>query len=296
MVSTPSHGWAIPHRFPDSVYSANYFTNPAATAQVNGLITPLTQPSSAGSCYNEGFTRLEEMPIQNLDNTYSFPEQASYNEFWPPPDNVSPHYPRQPSMCREAYLGDHAMPFAYPPARDVYAGTAPPTPDLLSLSHDAVVPKGDSAAKPQSNDEVLVGMGLYDAPSPPNSTARYGTQVVLPHRGIAGKGLKLEETFQPSNEETSDENGDDDGCTEDETEDPEVNQQMTQNFVPTPIGGKPLFSEHVNAPAITTLADQSFFFDDHDAEQDQILDQTYDQCFTAPVWTDVYSGAPCSWI
>lgn len=296
MVSTPSHGWTVPHRFPDSAYSVHHFTNPVATAQVNGLFTPLTQPSSAESCYKEGFTPLEEMPMQNLDNTCSFPEQASYNEFWPPGNNVCPQYPCQPSTYREAFLRDPAMPFGYPSAREVHAGTAPPTPDLLSLSHDAVVPKGDSVAKPQSNDEVLVGMGLYDDPSPPNSTARYGTQVVLPHRGSPGKGLKLEETFQPSNEETSDENGDDDGCTEDESEDRELNQLMTLPYVPTPMGKKALASEPVTRPPITTLAGQSFFFDDQDAEQDQVLEQAYDQRITTPVWTDVYSGAPCSWI
>lgn len=292
MASAPLNGWTASHQFPDSLDPTPYSSHPFATAQVNGLITPLTQPSSGESCYKEAFTPLEEMPTQSLDDTYSFPEQAGNYLFWPRQDNVAPHYTaHQPSLSRETYLQDGALPLSYATSHDMYTGTAPPTPDFLATPDDAVVQGDGSRTKPPSDDEVLVGMGLYDAPSPPNATALYGNQVVLPHRRSGGKGLKLEETFQPSTEDTSDDDVDDDACNEDETK----ASELTQQFVPAPICEKPLVSEAVARPVTTTLADQSFFFDD-DADQEQPLHQAYDQHFTGSVWTDVYSGAPCNWI
>lgn len=280
--------WTYPHQFPDSAYPIHFLTDPFTTAEVNGLITPLTQPSSGGSCYNEGFTPLEEMPIQNLDNTYSFPRQAGPHAFWLPQHNVAPICPKQhPPMYRDAYATDYGMPFTCAPGLDMYTGTAPPTPDLLAMSNEAVVEGGNSLAAPQSDDEVLVGMGLYDGPSPPSSSALFGNQIALPHRGSTGKGLKLEETFQPSNEEVSE---DEDESNYDEDE----GSGAIQPLVEGPDARKSQPSPPAADLAITSLADQSFFFED-DPDEDRLLQQAYDQHFTGPIWTDVYSGAPCKW-
>ncbi len=279
--------WMNPYQFPDSTYSS-YFPHSFTTTEVNGLVTPLTQPSSAESCYQEAFTPLEEMQFQNLDNTYSFPSQAGQDTFWPSQQALALHYPvHQPSGYQQSLPSDLEIPFTYTSAPGLNIGTAPPTPDLVAISNDALVEGGRPLALTQSEDEVLVGMGLYDAPSPSNVPVSYQRQMVLPHRESVGKGLKLEETFNPSNEDASE---DEDGLDNNETEENEA----TESFLITS-QRKSQPSELAPHPAIATLADQSFFFET-DPDDDQLPQQAHDQRFTAPIWTDVYSGAPCQWI
>jgi hypothetical protein len=285
---TPIEDWMVPYQFPDSTYPT-HFINSFATTEVNGLVTPLTQPSSAESCYQEGFTPLEEMQFRNLDNTYPVPNQAAPSALWPSQQNLSHHYPvHQPPMYRYLMTADQETSFHYPSTRDICTGTAPPTPDFPAKSNDAADKARSPLAVPQSEGEVLVGMGLYDAPSPSNFAPLHGTQVVLPNRGSVGKGLKLEETFQPSNGEGSDS---DDGISDDEGEVDEV----AQHTLTAPACYIPQPSEPASRPAISTLADQSFFFD-NEPDEDDLVQQAYNHEFTAPVWTDVYSGAPCQWI
>ncbi|ERF71567.1 hypothetical protein EPUS_00556 [Endocarpon pusillum Z07020] len=285
--ATPMNDWMSSCQFPDSTY-ATYFPNSFATTEVNGLVTPLTQPSSAESCYQEAFTPLEEMQFQNLDNTYSFPSQAGQDAFWLPQQPLTLRYPiHQPSIYQQSLPSDHQIPFTYTSAPDLTTGTAPPTPDLVAISNDAVGESGKPSVVPQTEDEVLVGMGLYDAPSPSNFTTSHERQMVLPHRGSAGKGLKLEETFHPSNEDASES---EDDLSNDEDEETEA----TDPFLSAPDHQKSQPSELASHPAIATLADQSFFFE-NDPDGDQ-LQQAHEQHFTAPIWTDVYSGAPCQWI
>jgi hypothetical protein len=287
----PVNDWTFPHQFPDSAYPSHCMNNSFTTAQVNGLITPLTQPSSAESCCNEAFTPLDELRMPSLDNACCFPEQADDDRFRPPQHNPTMHYStNQPHMYRQTCTTDLQIPFAYPSADDVHRGTAPPTPDFFPASKHQVVEEGKEAALPESEDEVLVGMGLYDAPSPPSSTVLQGSQLLLPHRRSAGKGLKLEETFQPSTEQDSD--GDDGG------DDVEFEGDAgSQHFFSAPAAQTTQSGESGPHPGSTSFADQSFLFTD-EPEQDCVLEQTYKYAhhFAAPIWTDVYSGAVCNWI
>jgi hypothetical protein len=272
----------------------HFLTDPFTTTQVNGLITPLTQASSGGSCYNETFTPLEEMQLQCLDSTYPFPEQAGYAACWPPQNNPAQQHPAtQNSTYRGTYMVDQQTPFTYASAPDVYTGTAPPTPEFPPASSYPLGNEEKPQAINEANDEVLVGMGLYDAPASPNPTGLLGTQITLPHRPSAGKGLKLEETFQPSIEENSD---DDDGSNDDGSNDdePESTEETKLLDLASSHQAMQLQDPGTN-PFNTRLADQSFFFD-NDSEDETHLQQIYDQHFTTPVWTDVYSGAPCRWI
>jgi hypothetical protein len=281
----------VPYQFPDSTYPA-HFINSFATTEVNGLVTPLTQPSSAESCYQEGFPPLEEMQFRNLDNTYPIPNQLGHSTFWHPQHSLPHHYSvHQPTMYRHLMTADQETgSFPYPSATDIYTGTAPPTPDLLAMPNDEADEGRSLLPGPQSEGEVLVGMGLYDAPSPSNFAPLQGTQVVLPHRASAGKGLKLEETFQPSNGEGSD---NDDGTSDDEAE-VKVDESVQHTFT-APACQNSQSSVTASRPAISTLADQSFFFD-NEPDENELVQQAYNHDFTAPIWTDVYSGAPCQWI
>lgn len=285
MKPAPVNEWTFPYQLSDSACAMPFLTNPFVTTEVNGLITPLSQSSSAESCYQEGFTPLEELHMPNLDNTYSVPKQAGYNAFWPPQHSIAPHYAvHTPSMCQGTFPLDQSTTFTTTSIPDMYNGTGPPTPDFLANKNGAVVEKMDSLEMPPSEDEVLVGMGLYDGPSPPSSTALHGGQISLPHRGSAGKGLKLEETFQPTNEDGSDDDDDDGGSFDDEPEDVPTQQSITTTTY-----------QPVTSPVTNMLADRSFFFD-NDPDEDQLLVQAQDHHFTTPIWTDVYSGAPLQWI
>jgi hypothetical protein len=288
---TPIEDWMVPYQFPDSTYPPR-FINSFTTTEVNGLVTPLTQPSSAESCYQEGFPPLEEMQFRSLDNMYPIPNQLGHGTFWPSQQNVAHHYAaHQPPMYRHLMTAEQETDsFHYSSARDVYTGTAPPTPDLLAISNDEADTGRSILPVPQSEGEVLVGMGLYDAPSPSNFALLHGVQVVLPHRASAGKGLKLEETFQPSNGEASD---DDDGISADEAE-VEVDE-LTQHTFTAPASQNSQPSAPASRPHVSTLADQSFFFD-NEPDEDDLIQQAYGHDLIAPVWTDVYSGAPCQWI
>jgi hypothetical protein len=281
--------WASIYHVPDEVYAMHFLTNPFATAKVNGLITPLTQPSSGASCYNETFTPLEEMQMQGSENQYSAYEQAGYGRQWAPQqqDNRQ-HPPQQSYFGKTSFSTDRSSPFAYTSAQDAYVGTAPSTPNLFPASNSSAA--GDSEAPISSNqdDKVLVGMGLYDAPPPVQRTHFSGDRFSLPHRGSAGKGLKLEETFEPSNED----DGDDEGSEEQEAEGDDSNAELDSvtNY-PT---SQPL-EESQTQPAPPLLSGQSFLFD-QDPDEAQYLQQTYGEHFTAPIWTDVYTGAPYQWI
>jgi hypothetical protein len=100
----------------------------------------------------------------------------------------------------------------------------------------------------EDDGKELVGMGLYDAPDP---TSNWGGLVEA-----TGKGLKLEETWQPPEDEDEDDE-EDDASSEASIEEPSpplppVNQQSQQLQLPV----------HVKAQTPGSMEGQSFFFDD----------------------------------
>lgn len=280
-------------------------SHPFTTTQVNGLITPLTQPSSGDSCYNETFTPLEEMPFQYAGNPYLPTQQAGCNPCWLPQDHLPRQTPAdQPPVYRDTHLLEQQpLPFTYLSAPDGYTGTAPPTPDFFPTSTYRIGDEQKAQTSKGSGDEVLVGMGLYDVPSPPNSTGLLGNHITLPHRVPPGKGLKLEETFEPSSI-VEDSDDDDDSSTEEleddeddssieELEDDEEEEEEFADSVPAGQENDLQEAETISDP--TRLADQSFFFD-NDAEDDALLHQPYNQHFCVPSWGEVANGTPFEWI
>ena len=112
----------------------------------------------------------------------------------------------------------------------------------------------------KDSSRSLVGMGLYDPPEPVLDSWR--TQHDGYHSWLApelvesrGKGLKLEETFEPppdNDEDIEDGEEEDNGSSEDEV----------QEDLPTL--DEPQLRVTVASSAPTNLAGQSFFFDDDD--------------------------------
>jgi len=105
--------------------------------------------------------------------------------------------------------------------------SVPPTPVTLPLAQpqaklqvDEAIPF-ESLEDDVSDGEILYGMGLYDAPRPP---VDYHRSTVLSLLGSAdtaeprGKGLKLEDAWEPpaSDDEDAEDEGDDDDDDSDE--------------------------------------------------------------------------------
>lgn len=116
--------------------------------------------------------------------------------------------------------------------------------EFLPIQHPS-----DERMVTEDDDKELVGMGLYDAPDP---TSIWG--------GLAestGKGLKLEETWQPPEADDDDDDDEDDASSEGSMEEPSpplpaANPQAQQLQLPV----------HVKAHTPGSMEGQSFFFDD----------------------------------
>lgn len=125
-------------------------------------------------------------------------------------------------------------------------GTAPPTPEnFLPIQHPepTFTPEESIPYHPLSDDEPegeeLIGMGLYDTPDHSKTSlsdpqldnyrmmsSLLGSTCRRPEP--AGKGLKLEETWQPPCEKDDDEDEEEDGEGEDEEEEEVVPEKPTQ--------------------------------------------------------------------
>lgn len=134
--------------------------------------------------------------------------------------------------------------------------SGPSTPDFLPIQQfdDEPATTQKKASKPE---EELVGMGLY---SQPNNAL---SQV---HQETLGKGLKLEETFSPSDDENDE--ADTDGEADEEVGDLGSTQPRFSPQEQLPM------AQHTNFPIpkqsskqALNLLHKSFFFDHDDADQ-----------------------------
>jgi hypothetical protein len=117
--------------------------------------------------------------------------------------------------------------------------------DFLPIQHPTEKEDQDME---EDDGKELVGMGLYDLP---DSTSSWNGQ---------GKGLKLEETWQPPEDDEDDSDEEDDDASEASVEEPSpplppVAQPSQQLQLPV----------HVKAQTPGSMDGQSFFFDDDDS-------------------------------
>ncbi|KAJ5939063.1 hypothetical protein N7466_002197 [Penicillium verhagenii] len=131
--------------------------------------------------------------------------------------------------------------------------SGPSTPDFLPIQQfDS--PASVQEKKQGKPEEELVGMGLYSQPDGSMSQSQ---------QGILGKGLKLEETFSPSDDEK------DDG-SEDEDDDVNELEPVPQQIIPQQPA--PMPQQNVSMPRqyaqpALNLLHKSFFFDHDDMDQ-----------------------------
>ena len=135
----------------------------------------------------------------------------------------------------------------------------PQTPDFLPIQNPAdILETSDFPQMTKKKSNELVGMGLYD-----NTERDMISPLDLAHghsfnhlgglqRESMGKGLKLEETWQPPKDDEGDDEDDEEASSADEGED-----DVPVNFAPD--GSQPaLYPTHGD------LSNQTFFFDTDD--------------------------------
>jgi hypothetical protein len=252
--------------------SENYVMGAMQDQPMNGLPTDsmMSYPLSAGPTFSTGYfptyTDMQDsLPLQQ--QAPSLPMAASQVEPITWDSTVDFDYSGMTQPASDAWSLDMlSMANNIPPAETTcpsYASvpspgemSGPSTPDFLPIQQfdDEQASTQKKANKPE---EELVGMGLYSQPS--NALGQV-------HQGTLGKGLKLEETFSPSDDE--DDEADADGEVDEEvgnigSTQPELSQQAQ-----LPV------AQHSNFPIpkqsskqALNLLHKSFFFDHDDADQ-----------------------------
>ncbi|KAI1611006.1 hypothetical protein EDD37DRAFT_357411 [Exophiala viscosa] len=170
-----------------------------STAQVNGLVTPISYPVTEPQI-QELITPLDEYPWANT--AYNYDEQNDNKQYWLPQGQLKFN-----SYSLPAHYQSNGMPFSHTNQQpmDPNIRTAPSSPDQLPLQ--SVGPDTlflNVGALASRKDEVeLVGMGLYDSPAEVQSSSVLFGGISEPQR----KTLKLEESFVPAevNDESEDE-------------------------------------------------------------------------------------------
>ncbi|KIW86302.1 hypothetical protein Z517_01698 [Fonsecaea pedrosoi CBS 271.37] len=190
-----------------------------STAQVHGLVTPISYPVMNEPQIPEAFTPLDELPSQDPALVYedqSYLDNMWYGQGQTKSNSASvPLYPHQ-SLAQPTWgFDDQAI-----MAPNVQ--TAPSSPDSLPLQNFGLdtLSLGNKDSKSNDDSEELVGMGLYDSPAEVQSSCLlFGGSTAS-----ARKGLKLEESFEPVEKDDEEE---EDADSEDAEED-EMNQQDAQ--------------------------------------------------------------------
>ncbi|KAJ5101867.1 hypothetical protein NUU61_004089 [Penicillium alfredii] len=137
--------------------------------------------------------------------------------------------------------------YASVPSPGEFSG--PSTPDFLPIQHF----DDDSGPSSETRTEELVGMGLYNQPD--------GSLAGSALQGPSGKGLKLEETFSPSEKEKEE-------CIDVEGSelDSVPSQPSPGQSMPTAHAVNPVVSKQTSKQALNLLH-KSFFFDHDDLDQ-----------------------------
>lgn len=141
---------------------------------------------------------------------------------------------------------------------------APQTPDFLPIqyppepSQNMTVDPSPPMVKKKSKE--LVGMGLYDCPDQDSISSLDLLTRLSDHRESMGKGLKLEETWQPPTEEEEDE----DEAEEDAEDEEEAysTDEADEDILPIVTPSSDAETPGAFYPAYGDLSNQTFFFDD----------------------------------
>jgi hypothetical protein len=223
-------------QFQSDVSPSQYLAPTFTANELNEAITPMTYPFAGEPFVQGAFTPLEEMSSQDFDDRYAFLNEFSadkdvfcdpqYESRYAGLTESGHHYPnglylyqKQPEYCLRQF-----------------EETTPPTPGVgpLQTSTGLIIDEPLDAVE-RAGAEDLVGMGLYDAPSPvPASMSFLGSSWDIPIRPISGKGLKLEETFEPTT--TEDDDDDDEAAASEDGEGDKPSPDQAHNSMLPDLG------------------------------------------------------------
>ena len=257
------------------------------TMAVNGLPTPMTQPDLS--------TEVPVDPHFSLDGSSpSYQQQImacngfdsaglsfdpNYQPVNPYDSHNSMHYPSMAVSDSTPTCSAMAYPTqAWAESLATFPlHTAPPSPDFLPIQNPMDIWDGSrlnsAPSLPKKASKELVGMGLYDHPDRNSFSAdsildsyigSFGTN---PHHDSQGKGLKLEETWEPPEEDkdSDEEEEEEEEETQGEESPPAVEEQMLPgSFAEGEKQHEPFY------PTYPDLSNQSFFFDSDDTYFDAI--------------------------
>lgn len=173
----------------------------------------------------------------------------------------------------------------------------PETPDFLPIQHPIEPPLNLNvkvAPKiPKKQSKELVGMGLYDHPDRDSpSSLDYSASsgyFVNTHRESVGKGLKLEETWQPpKNPEGEEEEADDDA--EEEEEEAYSSDEADEDLPPIVSPTSVAETQKSLYPTYSDLSNQTFFLDDDSYASCLAFDQQAIQVCQKPSVSDAACG------
>jgi len=218
---------------------------PALLSNYGSPSSPFSPPSQPWSGYDQEFefhpdaTSFIQPPFNDMMNNYNIYAQYEMhlaNQVQDTPDYTSLTGGMNPSIYSHFDWNNLA-------ASGFENSTAPPTPENFLPMQRSNPPCAVEDSIPfhplddTEEGEVLVGMGLYDAPekSLPDLQLDQYRSVMSQYLGscprnteATGKGLKLEETWEPpANEDDGDEDDDQDG--EDDAEGSTVDEDEQNN-------------------------------------------------------------------
>ena len=184
--------------------------------------------------YGDGVNSLYE-PSQDyqINNPRSMSMINTTNDYF---DQTNSLYTSPLEQVSESYPIFSPVPYApstWTSSLSTFSNqTAPATPELLPNQEILVAPQNDTleqASLPKKESKELIGMGLYDGPD--RNSWSFDSMLGEPTTLFAsqqpestGKGLKLEETWEPPEEE--DDSDDDDSQDEDQCQPNEEDEEI----------------------------------------------------------------------
>ena len=152
------------------------------------------------------------------------------------------------------------------------AYTAPPTPDVLPLQNYPSTLQADNhdvEPMPKDDGKELIGMGLYNDPDRisslfDGSTRDSGTFLLETFGSTRGKGLKLEEMWEPPEETEGSEDDQDEEAEGDEADEEEEKEGHESGEEDTTVqstrqAGSNFQEKAIFAPSQQDLSNRSFF-------------------------------------
>lgn len=246
--------------FPQFDFSASPFN----TAKINGLITPMAAPVLNEPQIQDYMSPLEDYSpstYPTMPFAYDFPSKEST---YPLPEQQF-HAQEQAFVPQSmAYGNQYSVPQMYQPQPSNYSqlniDTAPPSPSLLPIQNfdNDRSTSPFLLGSPRVEKEELVGMGLYDRPQDVQLGTLFSraTSMAALTAGI-GKGLKLEESFEPPPMEDDEEEEVQEEDEEDEPDDLRTSTTAVPDIMLQP---------QLYVTNQTNYAGQTFFFDDKEGQ------------------------------